>query len=387
MKTISRSLLDPVRRASRGFPAVVLTGPRRAGKTTLLRTLLPSAQYVLLEDPDVVSRVRADPRMFVEELRPPAILDEIQNAPELFAYLRTRIDAAPRRVGQWYLTGSQEAPLMRGVTESMAGRAAVFHLLPLSTQESPKVTPLRGGFPEPLLRPRHADLWFGSYVLTYLERDVRAVTGIRDLGTFRRFMALVASRCGQVLNKTDLASGLGVSVPTIGQWLSVLEVTGQIVLVPPFFENFGKRLTKSPKLHFADTGLLCHLLGVDSRQALQRSPFLGPVWESFVASEIVKRQLNQGRRSQLYCFRDQQGLEVDFVVPLGDRRLALVEAKASRTVTARMADPLRRLAAAIGERYTTECFVVHPTSPGGEPTQALSPGTRACSVESVLERL
>ena len=134
MKTISRSLLDPVRRASRGFPAVVLTGPRRAGKTTLLRTLLPSAQYVLLEDPDVVSRVRADPRMFVEELRPPAILDEIQNAPELFAYLRTRIDAAPRRVGQWYLTGSQEAPLMRGVTESMAGRAAVFRQFAVDAQ-------------------------------------------------------------------------------------------------------------------------------------------------------------------------------------------------------------------------------------------------------------
>ena len=160
----------------------------------------------------------------MEDIRPPAILDEIQKTPEILAYIRTRSDAAPRRVGQWILTGSQDAPLMQGVTESLAGRAAVFQLLPLSTRETDKVSVLRGGFPEVLARPAAATVWFRSCVQTYLERDVRDVSAIRDLATFRRFLALLASRCGQILNRTDLAAPLGVSVPTISQWLSIMEV-------------------------------------------------------------------------------------------------------------------------------------------------------------------
>jgi hypothetical protein len=257
----------------------------------------------------VVERIRSDPRSFAEELRPPAILDEVQNTPEIMAYVRTRIDAAPRRVGQWILTGSQDVHLMHGVTESLAGRAAVFHLLPLSTREAAKVSVLKGGFPEVLARPAAATVWFRSYVQTYLERDVRQVSAIRDLSTFRRFLALLASRCGHILNRTDLAAPLGVSVPTISQWLSIMEVTSQIVLVPPFFENFGKRLVKSPKLYFADSGLVCHLLGLQSDRELSRSPFLGAIFEGFVASEIVKHQIGSGRARELYYFRDQQGLE------------------------------------------------------------------------------
>src|SRR5207249_7271897 len=196
------------------------------------------------------------------------------------------------------------APLMQGVTESLAGRAAVFSLLPLGSLETPKVTLLRGGFPEVLARPAAARTWFRSYIQTYLERDVRAVSAIRSLATFRRFLALLASRCGQLLNKTDLAAPLGVSVPTISAWLSILETTGQILLIPPFYENFGKRLVKSPKLYFTDSGLACHLLGINSNDELQRSPFLGPLFEGFVASEIFKQQVNDGRRRSLYYFRD-----------------------------------------------------------------------------------
>lgn len=383
-RTVDRLLARQIQSAARSFAAIVLTGPRRAGKTTLLRDRFPQASYVLLEDPDTLARVRGDPRRFIDELEPPVILDEIQNAPELFAYVRSRIDARPRRAGQWFLTGSQESSLMRGVTESLAGRAAVFGLLPFSTEESPKVDPLHGGFPEPLARPSARGIWFSSYVLTYLERDVRAVVGVRDLSLFRRFLALTASRCGQILNRAEMAGGLGVSVPTIGEWLAVLEVTGQILLVPPYFENFGKRLIKSPKLYFSDSGLACHLLGIESEHALERSPFCGPVFESFVASEIVKSQLNRGGRRELYYFRDQQGLEVDFVVPRGAGGLALVEAKAGRTVSARDAEPMRRLAAAIGTRHALAQYVVHRPSPSAHPTQALTPVAAAVGIASLI---
>ncbi len=386
MRFIARLLGEQLRQAARHFPALIVTGPRRAGKTTLLRHLFPGAEYRLLEDPDVVARIRSDPRAFMEEIRPPAILDEIQKTPEILAYVRTRVDAAPRRAGQWILTGSQDASLMQGVTESLAGRAAVFQLLPLSTRETDKVSLLRGGFPEVLARPAAATVWFRSYMQTYLERDVRDVSAIRDLATFRRFLALLASRCGQILNRTDLAAPLGVSVPTISQWLNIMEVTAQIILVPPFFESFGKRLVKSPKLYFADSGLACHLLGLESESELSRSSFLGAIFEGFVASEILKHQIGSGRPRQLHYFRDQQGLEVDFVVPTGHRRLVLVEAKASRTAAPRMAAPLDRLSTAI-TRHRVSRFLVY--RPQGEAARlsALRPGVEAGGLERLLALL
>ena len=379
MRYVARSLEEQLRKAARNFPAVILTGPRRAGKTTLLRHLFPHAAYVLVEDPDVIARVRADPNTFLDELETPAILDEVQNVPELLNYIRSRIDRHPRSVGKWLLTGSQESSLMQGVTESMAGRAAVFQLLPFSTQETSKVSMTRGGFPEVLARPSAAEMWFRSYVQTYLERDVRAVTAIRDLSTFRRFLALLASRCGQVLNKSSLAAPLGVSVPTLSQWISILEITGQIILVPPFFENFGKRLVKSPKLYFVDSGLVCHLLGVASERSLTRSVFLGPVFEGFVASEVVKHQISTGKARALYYFRDQQGLEVDFLVPLGERKLALLEAKATQTPMPSMGKSLTRLAKSI-RRYTTVGYVVSRQKNPEKDFAALCPGVQSIAL-------
>lgn len=373
-------------KAAKSFPVIILSGPRRAGKTTLLQKAFPGADYRLLEDPDVVSRVRSDPRAFMEELRPPVILDEIQNAPELLNYVRTAIDRSRTRKVRWLITGSQEAPLMMGVTESMAGRAAVFQLLPLSVAETSKVSLLRGGFPEVLSRPSAAQTWFRSYVQTYLERDVRAITSIRDLSTFRRFIALVASRCGQILNKTDLAAPLGVTVPTITSWLSILETTGEIILVPPFFENFGKRLLKSPKLYLSDSGLACHLLGLESDSQLRRSPFLGPIFEGFVASEIAKLQAGLGRQRNLHYFRDRQGLEVDFVVPLRGDHLALLEAKATKTVRPEMGESLRRLAGAV-RRYKVRSFVVHRGTASGDAGSALRPGVKALSTQGLRAAL
>ncbi len=386
MRYVPRLLESTLRQAVRQFPAVVLTGPRRAGKTSLLRHALPAADYRLLEDPDTLGRVRADPRSFLDELRPPVILDEIQNAPELLPYVRTRIDEAPRRAGRWLLSGSQEAALMQGVTESLAGRAAVLHLLPLARTESPKVDWWAGGFPEVVARPAARELWFSSYVQTYLERDVRAVTQVRDLATFRRFMAIVASRHGQVLNKTDLAAPLGVSVPTIAQWLSVLETTGLVALVPPYFENFGKRLLKSPKLYWLDAGLACHLLGLRRREEMERSPFAGALWEGFVAAEIAKAQLNRGGRRELYYFRDEQGLEVDFVVPTTGGRLRLIEAKSGRTVTPGMAVPLLSLGRALG-RKLRDAWLVHRPAGSAPRLRALSPGVQAVDLDGLIAEL
>lgn len=381
MRYLRRALESQVTAAARSFPAVVLTGPRRSGKTWLLRHVFPKAAYHLFEDPDVVGRFRHDPQGFLDSVQPPVILDEIQNVPEVFNFVRARIDRQPRRTGQWFLTGSQESGLMRHVTESMAGRAAVLQLLPMSARETPRVSLLRGGFPEVLARPAAARLWFSSYLQTYLERDVRSITAIQEPATFRRFLALVASRHGQILNKSDLAAPLGMSVPGIGRWLDILEATAQIFLVPPYFENLGKRLIKSPKVYIADSGLACHLLGIETEAELEKSPFLGALFEGFIAGEIVKAQLNAGSRRELYYFRDQQGLEVDFVVPGKGGGLRLVEAKAARTVTPGDAAPMQRLAAAWsnrpGPRGNVEQVLVHRPARAGVISRAVSPGVRA----------
>ena len=386
MKFIDRSLAPQLIKAAKHFGAVLLTGPRRSGKTTLLRKLFPRMSYYLIEDPDVVSRLRNDPRSFIDEIRPPAILDEIQNVPEVLNYVRTRIDQFPNRKGQWFLTGSQDTPLMKGVTESLAGRVAVFQLMPLSTQETPKVSILRGGFPEVLAHPSASQVWFRSYIQTYLERDVRSVSAIRDLATFRRFLSLLASRCGQILNRTDLAAPLGVSVPTISEWLNILEITSQIILVPPFYENFGKRLIKSPKLYFADSGLVCHLLGIDSEKILKNSPFFGALFEGYIASEIIKAQIHAGRAKALYYFRDQQGMEVDFLVPSGHREIMLIEAKASQTVTPRMTESIRRLGNAITQ-YSLKGYVVYNPGKTTVDTSALHSGIQAVSTAQLMSVL
>lgn len=388
MRFIDRELGSRILAAARAFPAVVLTGPRRAGKTYLLGRLFPKAEYHLFEDPDLVARFRRDPHGFLDGVRPPAVLDEIQNVPEVFAYVRARIDRTPRRTGQWFLTGSQEMGLMRNVSESMAGRAAVLQLWPMSMRETGKVTVLRGGYPEALARPRTAGLWFASYVQTYLERDVRSVSAVQDLVAFRRFLALVAARHGHVLNKSDLASPLGVSVPTIGRWLDILETTAQVLVVPPYFENLGKRLIKSAKIYIADSGLACHLLGIESERELAKSPFLGALFEGFVASEIVKAQVNAGRRRKLYFFRDQQGLEVDFVVPLRGGGMRLIEAKATSTVTPDLARPMLRLAGAWGRRRgSVEMLLVHRPPRAGAGSRAVAPGVQAIEVREFSARL
>jgi uncharacterized protein len=219
-----------------------------------------------------------------------------------------------------------------------------------------------------------------------LERDVRAITNVRDLATFRRFLALLASRHGQILNKTDLAAPLGVTVPTIGDWLHILEITGQVILVPPYFENLGKRLIKSPKVYMGDSGLACYLLGLTSSAELERSPFLGPLFEGFVAAEILKSQADRGMRKELYYFRDQQGLEVDFLVPRPNAKLWLVEAKAAKTVRPAMASPLASLQRTLQKR-AGRLIVVHRKSRLQVPTSAIAKGVEALDLGQFVVEL
>lgn len=390
MRYIPRAIEPHLKNAAKSFPCVVLTGPRRSGKTHLLKHLFPKASYYLLEDPDVISRFRHDPQGFLDGLKPPVILDEIQNVPEVFNYVRTRIDRDPRKTGLWFLTGSQESGLMQNVTESMAGRAAVMQLLPLSAAETDKATLLRGGYPEVLARPRAAQLWFSSYLQTYLERDVRSITAVQDLAMFRRFLALLATRHGQVLNKSDLAAPLGMSVPSIGRWLDILEATAQIIVVQPYFENLGKRLIKSPRIYFSDSGLACHLLSIDTEAELEKSPFLGAIFEGFIAAEIVKAQVNAGKRRELYYFRDQQGLEVDFVVPGKNASVSLIEAKASKTLKTEMSRPMQSLAASWSshtQKRDIRQMVVSRSSSSTMKSRAISPGVQAVSWRELAAEL
>lgn len=383
MKDIERELGKQIRDAAKHFSVVVLSGARRTGKTFLLQHSFPRASYHLLEDPDVLARVKQDPRGWLEDVKTPAILDEIQNAPELLPYIRSIVDRSPRKPGQWFLTGSQDFSLMSGVTESMTGRAAVFQLTPFSYRELGSWNLLRGGFPEVVSHPKGMGVWFNSYIQTYLERDVRSLKAVKDLSTFRRFIALLASRHGQVLNKSDLAAPLGLSVPTISEWLSVLQTTGHVLLVPPYFENFGKRLIKSPKVYWMDPGLVCFLLGIETERQLEQSTFIGPVFEGFIASELVKNQMNRGRPREIYFFRDEQGLEVDFLLPAPAGKVMLVEAKWTKTVTPQMAASLLRLKSAI-KRRPAEAALVHRASRTGQPIHALAPGVKTMTVEELL---
>lgn len=388
MKYINRRIEPCVRNALEMFHAVVLTGPRRAGKTFMLRNMLPDAQYVMLEDPDVLLSVKSDPRGFLEELSFPVVIDEIQQAPELFNYIRSRIDSNPDEKGRWILTGSQEVLLMRGVGESMAGRAGILRLSPFSQTECANVTPFSGGYPEALAAGKNAALWYSSYIQTYLERDVRSVIAVKNLTTFHRFLRILATRHGQMLNKTDIAAPLGVSVPTITEWMNVLEMSGLIVKVSPYYRNAGKRLVKTPKVYFADSGLLCHLLGIRSAKDLSVSPFAGAIFEGFVVSEIIKAQLALGDEGEVYYFRDEQGLEVDIVLSPQEGHIVLAECKLSSTVSPSMSAPMRRLALALGkEGCRIDMRLIHSPSPTGRITSIAGAGVRACSINEFIAEM
>jgi predicted AAA+ superfamily ATPase len=358
-----RILEGSIKKAMKTFPAVLVTGPRQSGKTTLLyERFSKSHRFVSLENPDIRARVLEDPVGFLKANPPPLILDEIQYTPELLHYIKSAIDSN-RKPGQWLLSGSQSFALMQGVSQSLSGRIAVLTLLPFSIAESlkrgnksadldkvlqnafnrEKETKrdkhlmlddwlLRGAYPEIRVnREVDRQLWIAGYVQTYLERDVRQVMNVGDLNSFNRFLRLCAARTGQILNMSELGRDAGVSVPTVKKWLSILEASYQIYLMPPHFNNFGKRIIKSPKLYFLDTGIATFLLGLHAKEPLMQGPMRGPIFETMVVAEWVKAFYNNGERLELYYWRSKAGMEVDLIIDRNGR-LYPIEIKATSTV-------------------------------------------------------
>jgi len=347
---IHRDLTERLEAAAKSYPAVTLTGPRQSGKSTLCRAVFPHHAYVSLEAPDVRSLALGDPRGFLAQYPRGAIVDEVQRCPELPSYLQGLIDENPAP-GQWILTGSQNLVLLESVSQSLAGRTAVLHLLPLARNEvrrfeqhpqDPFGAILAGGYPRIFDQNLSPADWLGSYVATYLERDVRTITRVGDLVAFQRFVELCAGRTAQLLNLSSLACDAGVSQPTAKTWLSVLETSFLAFRLPPLHTNVRKRVVKMPKLHFHDTGLVCWLLGIRTAEQLRLHPLRGAIFETWVVSEILKHRANRGEHGGVYFYRDQRGTEVDLVIEGGSRRI-LVEAKAGQTVTADMLASARRI--------------------------------------------
>ncbi|MFH1460748.1 MAG: ATP-binding protein [Candidatus Omnitrophota bacterium] len=368
-----RILANVLKRAIKSFPAVVVTGPRQSGKTTLLKTLYSKThRYVSLEDPDVRMRAKEDPVSFLAQNNAPVIIDEIQYIPELLSYIKTKIDQK-RKPGQWLFTGSQNFVLMQGVSQSLAGRAAVVSLLPFSyaerinqagkaqdinnwvkmlnveqicsKKESLSELILRGNYPE-IASKKTVDrqLWCGSYISTYLERDVRNLSAIGDLSQFERFLKLCATRTGQILNLSEMAKEIGVSVPTAKRWISILETGYQIYLLYPYYKNIGKRLIKSPKLYFCDTALAAYLLGINDREVILNSPNFGNIFETMIINDFVKRFLHFGQMPSMYYLRSRDGLEIDLVIEV-NQQLHLFEIKSAMNITQKHASALIRLKA------------------------------------------
>ncbi len=361
---IPRDLAPRLREAARRYPVVTVTGPRQSGKTTLVRSALRGWRYVSLEDPDTRAFALADPRGFLGQSRGRTVLDEVQRAPALFSYIQGIVDAQ-RRPGQFVLSGSRNFLLAAGVSQTLAGRTRILHLLPLARSELTGRKPLApdrlgeapnrgvgppaesletvlwtGGYPAIHGAGLPARQWLADYYQTYLQRDVRDVVNVGDLEAFDRFMRLSAGRVGQLLNLSSLASDCGVTHSTARRWMSVLEVSFIVLRLQPWYRNLGKRLVKSPKLYFLDTGLLCYLLGIRRPDELAHHALRGAVFESFVVSEVLKAFVHSGEVPAMGFFRDATGHEVDLLVETRTPPVA-VEIKSGRTVAGDFLDGLR----------------------------------------------
>ena len=370
---IQRDLSRKIEKAAADFSAVTLTGPRQSGKSTLCRHLFPEFHYANLESPDTRRYAQEDPKSFLSDLAGGAIIDEIQNVPELTSWLQVEIDRDPAP-GQWILTGSQNLAISESVSQSLAGRTAMLNLMPLTLNEARRfgsnITEsleqvlLHGGYPRIYDQEIAPADWLASYVATYVERDVRSIAAVSDLTAFQRFLGLCAGRSGQVLNYSALASDCGISQPTAKAWLSILEASYLVFRVPAWSGNIRKRLTRSPRLVFTDSGLLCWLLDIRTAQQLRTHPLRGAIFESWALAEVFKRRLHANERRGLYFYRDQAGLEVDLVIETGGKA-DLVEFKSGQTVVRNMTRPLLRLSALLGDEYVRSATVIH----GGEQTQ------------------
>ncbi|MCB1113792.1 MAG: ATP-binding protein [Chlamydiia bacterium] len=340
---IPRHLTRQILKYVKEYPILALVGPRQSGKTTLARALFKDYKYLSLENLDLRDQAAQDPRGFLADHGKFLILDEAQRVPELFPYLQELVDN-DQEPGQYILTGSSQFLLLESITQSLAGRIATFKLYPLSFlelyeyPEDPDFDSVfqtrhynraeipqnelyellwKGFYPRVYDKPIDSYRWYENYLLTYVERDVRNLLKVANLRTFTAFMKLLAAQSGQLMNYSALSNSLGVSLPTVKQWISIMETSGVIFILPPFFKNFSKRVVKSPKIFFVDTGLLCHLLSIRTVDHLKSHPLLGQIFETFMVSECYKRFYNLAEIPPLYFWRDQSGNEVDLLIDKG----------------------------------------------------------------------
>jgi len=336
---IKRTACDTILRLAKGFPVVAITGPRQSGKTTLAKSAFPDKPYLTLEDPDTRLLAESDPRGLLSRHPDGLILDEVQRAPQLFSYLQGFVDE--RLVpGKYVLTGSQQFGLLSGITQSLAGRVGLVQLLPFAMNELDSAGKLPDDVNRLMLRGMYPPLydrdlapadWFPAYVNTYIERDVRSLINVRDLSAFQRFIRMCAARTGQLLNLSSLAADCGITHNTAAAWISVLEASYIIFLLRPHFTNFNKRLVKTPKLYFLDTGLAAWLLGIRESEQLAYHAQRGALFENLVVTEFLKGRFNKGEQADLYFWRDSKGLEVDLLLDDGVN-LKPVEIKSGQTI-------------------------------------------------------
>lgn len=336
LRILSKKLLQSAKR----FPVVAVTGPRQAGKTTLARTVFPKKPYASLEEPDTREFALSDPRGFLSQYPHGAVFDEVQRAPELFSYLQSVVDEK-NKAGMFILTGSQQLLMMENLSQTLAGRVHILHLLPLSLEElqaRPSEPRTLEGWLFKGMYPRLHDKkippldWYPAYLQTYLERDVRRIKNIGDLGTFHRFLKMCAARTGQLVNLSSLAQDCGITHNTAKAWIRVLEASFIVHLLQPHHMNFKKRLVKMPKLYFYDTGLSCSLLGIENEKQILTHPLRGNLFETAVVGEVLKQRHNLGLPPNLYFWRDKTGNEMDLILEKGPL-LIPVEIKSSQTLT------------------------------------------------------
>ncbi|MBQ8516717.1 MAG: ATP-binding protein [Akkermansia sp.] len=352
---IERDASAQILEAVEMYPVVTLCGPRQSGKTTLARHLFPGYDYVSLEDPDERMAFEHDPRGFLQQHAAPCIFDEVQNTPELTSYLQGMVDKEDRP-GMYILTGSRQMELQETITQSLAGRSGMVDLLPLSQHELQKAGRVQsrdeklfyGGLPRvhaQKLKPARA---YMDYLRTYVERDVRRIINVRNVSAFETFIRLLASRVGQIVNYSSLAGDVGVSATTIKEWVSLLEASYIVFPLHPYYKNYGKRLIKSPKIYFTETGLVTALLGIKSEEMVGRDPLIGCIYENYVISECLKNRLNKGFSPDLYFFRDSNGFEIDLI--LEHQRVPLpIEIKSAYTYNPDMCKNLRMFAELVPE--------------------------------------
>ncbi len=336
MKYVTRDIEPFILKAAQQFPVIALTGPRQSGKSTTLQQLFKNYDYFTFDDPVIRRQAKDDPGLFIDQVPPHSIIDEIQYVPQVLPYIKICVDQHRDTSGQFLLTGSQMFQLMAGMTESLAGRVALFELLPLSLGELDNNQQMslselfsrlyRGFYPAPAVQGVDENIFFPSYMQTYLERDIRQISNVMDLSLFQKFVELLAGRIASVLSLSDVARDCGISHTTAQKWLSLLGTSRIVYLLRPFFANTSKRLVKSPKIYFTDPGLLAFLLKYPDSKTLLSGPMAGQIFENFVVLEFLKKKLNTLGRSELYFYRDSNKNEIDLVIDRADK-IDLLEIK------------------------------------------------------------